>query len=247
MSVEAPQQGARPAGYAPQGKDNGVVKSKGTVNVPLLEGQQPLEHRARKPEWLKVRAPGSPNYLRLKQLMRDQGLHTVCEEAHCPNIGECWESGTATFMILGDVCTRACKYCAVAHGLPTELDQDEPRRVADSVVTMGLEHAVVTSVNRDELKNGGAEIYAEVIRQIHARQPGCSVEVLVPDFKGNETALRIVVEAGPRSWRTTSTRWSGCRSTSPGRALLALHLHAGRRQADEPAAAHQERHHPGDG
>jgi lipoic acid synthetase len=197
MSVEAPQQGARPAGYAPQGKDNGVVKSKGTVNVPLLAGQQPLEHRARKPEWLKVRAPGSPNYLRLKQLMRDQGLHTVCEEAHCPNIGECWESGTATFMILGDVCTRACKYCAVAHGLPTELDQDEPRRVADSVVTMGLEHAVVTSVNRDELKNGGAEIYAEVIRQIHARQPGCTVEVLVPDFKGNETALRIVVEAGP--------------------------------------------------
>jgi len=195
MSVEAPQQGTR--GYAPQGKDNGVVKSKGTVNVPLLEGQQPLEHRARKPEWLKVRAPGSPNYLRLKQLMRDQGLHTVCEEAHCPNIGECWESGTATFMILGDVCTRACKYCAVAHGLPTELDQDEPRRVADSVVTMGLEHAVVTSVNRDELKNGGAEIYAEVIRQIHARQPGCTVEVLVPDFKGNETALRIVVEAGP--------------------------------------------------
>jgi lipoic acid synthetase len=191
MSVEVSR------GYAPQGKDNGVVKSKGTVNVPLLAGQQPLEHRARKPEWLKVRAPGSPNYLRLKELMRSQGLHTVCEEAHCPNIGECWESGTATFMILGDVCTRACKYCAVAHGLPTELDEDEPRRVADSVVTMGLEHAVVTSVNRDELKNGGAEIYAEVIRQIHARQPGCTVEVLVPDFKGNETALRIVVEAGP--------------------------------------------------
>ncbi|HYW08875.1 MAG TPA: lipoyl synthase [Longimicrobium sp.] len=196
MSVEAPHQ-ARPSGYAPQGKDNGVVKSKGTVNVPLLDGQEPLALRARKPEWLKVRAPGGPNFLRLRKLMRDQGLHTVCEEAHCPNIGECWESGTATFMILGDVCTRACKYCAVAHGLPTELDRDEPRRVADSVATMGLEHAVVTSVNRDELKNGGAEIYAETIRQIHARLPGCTVEVLVPDFKGNEEALRLVVEARP--------------------------------------------------
>lgn len=184
-------------GYAPQGKDNGIVKSKGTVNLARPEGSEPVPHRARKPEWLKVRAPGSPNYLRLKNLMRSQGLHTVCEEAHCPNIGECWESGTATFMILGDVCTRACKYCAVAHGMPTELDWDEPRRVADSVVTMGLEHAVITSVNRDELADGGASIYAEVIRQIHERVPGCSVEVLIPDFKGNEAALRTVVEARP--------------------------------------------------
>ena len=196
MSVDAPQ-GDRIGGYRPTGKDNGVVKSKGTVNVSLLEGQQPVAHRSRKPEWLKVRAPGSPNYLRLRELMRSQGLHTVCEEAHCPNIGECWESGTATFMILGDVCTRACKYCAVAHGMPTELDWDEPRRVADSVVTMGLEHAVITSVNRDELADGGAAIYAETIRQIHARQPGCTVEVLIPDFKGNEAALRTVVEAAP--------------------------------------------------
>jgi lipoic acid synthetase len=184
-------------GYAPQGKDNGIVKSKGTVNLPAPTGGEAVPHRARKPEWLKVRAPGSPNYLRLKDLMRSQGLHTVCEEAHCPNIGECWESGTATFMILGDVCTRACKYCAVAHGLPTELDWDEPRRVADSVVTMGLEHAVITSVNRDELKDGGAAIYAECIRQIHERVPGCSVEVLIPDLKGNEDALRVVVEARP--------------------------------------------------
>ncbi|CAA9365319.1 MAG: Lipoyl synthase [uncultured Gemmatimonadetes bacterium] len=184
-------------GYAPQGKDNGIVKSKGTVNLPPPTGGESVAHRARKPEWLKVRAPGSPNYLRLKELMRSQGLHTVCEEAHCPNIGECWESGTATFMILGDVCTRACKYCAVAHGLPTELDEDEPRRVADSVVTMGLEHAVITSVNRDELKDGGAAIYAECIRQIHERVPGCSVEVLIPDLKGNEDALRVVVEARP--------------------------------------------------
>ena len=196
MSVDAPQ-GDRIGGYRPTGKDNGVVKSKGTVNVSLLEGQQPVAHRSRKPEWLKVRAPGSANYLRLKDLMRSQGLHTVCEEAHCPNLGECWESGTATFMILGDVCTRACKYCAVAHGMPTELDRDEPRRVADSVVTMGLEHAVITSVNRDELADGGAAIYAETIRQIHARQPGCTVEVLIPDFKGNEDALRTVVDAAP--------------------------------------------------
>jgi lipoic acid synthetase len=195
MSIQTPEAPQR--GYAPAGKDNGIVKSKGTVNLPRPDGSEPVSHRARKPEWLKVRAPGGPNYLRLKSLMRSQGLHTVCEEAHCPNIGECWESGTATFMILGDVCTRACKYCAVAHGMPTELDWDEPRRVADSVVTMGLEHAVITSVNRDELRDGGAAIYAEVIRQIHERVPGCSVEVLIPDFKGNEDALRTVVEAGP--------------------------------------------------
>ncbi len=186
-----------PYGYRPGGKDNGLVKSKGKPTLHLAEGQDGVPLRARKPEWLKVRAPGGPNYLRLQRMMREQGLHTVCEEAHCPNIGECWESGTATFMILGDVCTRACKYCAVAHGLPTELDQDEPRRVADSVVAMGLEHAVITSVNRDELEDGGASIYAETIRQIHERVPGCSVEVLIPDLKGNEAALTRVVEARP--------------------------------------------------
>ncbi|MFL5538182.1 MAG: lipoyl synthase [Longimicrobiaceae bacterium] len=196
MSTRAPEAPAA-SGYAPLGKDNGVVKSKGTVNLPRPEGREPVAHRARKPEWLKVRAPGGANYLRLKGLMRSQGLHTVCEEAHCPNIGECWESGTATFMILGDVCTRACKYCAVAHGMPTELDRDEPRRVAGSVAAMGLEHAVITSVNRDELADGGAAIYAETIRQVHARVPGCTVEVLIPDFKGNEEALRLVVEARP--------------------------------------------------
>lgn len=184
-------------GYAPQGKNTGVVKSKGRPDLHLAEGQTGIPIRARKPEWLKVRAPGGPNYLRLQKMMREQRLHTVCEEAHCPNIGECWESGTATFMILGDVCTRACKYCAVAHGMPTELDLDEPRRVADSVVTMGLEHAVITSVNRDELQDGGAGIYAATIREIHARLPGCSVEVLIPDLKGNEEALKLVVDAKP--------------------------------------------------
>jgi lipoyl synthase len=184
-------------GYAPAGKETGTVKSKGKPTLHLDEGREVIPMRARKPEWLKVRAPGGANYLRLQKLMRERGLHTVCEEAHCPNIGECWESGTATFIILGDVCTRACKYCAVAHGLPSELDLDEPRRVAETVVTMGLEHAVITSVNRDELRDGGAAIYAETIRQVHERMPGCSVEVLIPDFKGNEEALRLVVEAKP--------------------------------------------------
>jgi lipoyl synthase len=186
-----------PYGYTPEGKETGVVKSKGKPTLHLQEGQEGIPIRARKPEWLKVRAPGGPNYLRLQKLMREQRLHTVCEEAHCPNIGECWESGTATFIILGDVCTRACKYCAVAHGLPTELDWDEPRRVADSVVTMGLEHAVITSVNRDELADGGAAIFAETIREVHRRRPGCSVEVLTPDFRGKEDAIRMVVEAKP--------------------------------------------------
>jgi lipoyl synthase len=129
--------------------------------------------------------------------MRHQSLHTVCEEASCPNIGECWEAGTATFMILGDVCTRACKYCGVAHGMPDTLDENEPDRVADAVAAMGLEHAVITSVNRDELPDGGAGIYAATIRTIHERVPGCSVEVLIPDFKGDEGALRKVVEARP--------------------------------------------------
>jgi lipoic acid synthetase len=196
MSANDARQGT-PYGYAPAGKDTGIVKSKGKPTLHLAEGQEGIPIRARKPEWLKVRAPGGANYLRLQKLMREQGLHTVCEEAHCPNIGECWESGTGTFMILGDVCTRACKYCAVAHGLPSELDLDEPRRVADTVVAMGLEHAVITSVNRDELADGGSSIFAATIREIHQRLPGCSVEVLTPDFRGKEESIRAVVEARP--------------------------------------------------
>ena len=184
-------------GYAPSGKDTGVVRSKGRPQIRAHEGLALVGARDRKPSWLKVRSPGGPKYLRIKELMRSEGLHTVCEEAGCPNIGECWESGTATFMILGDVCTRACKYCGVAHGLPTELDLDEPRRVAETVKRMGLEHAVVTSVNRDELRDGGASVYADLIRRIHDTVPGCSVEVLIPDFKGDEEALRTVVEAKP--------------------------------------------------
>ena len=183
-------------GYAPKGKDTGIVKSKGTANVPIADGA-PIDMKERKPEWLKVRSPGGDNYRRLKGLMRGQRLHTVCEEAGCPNIGECWEAGTATFLILGDVCTRACKYCAIAHGMPTELDEDEPRRVADSVVAMELNHVVITSVNRDELEDGGAGIFAETIRLIREARPGCTIEVLTPDFKGDEEAIATVSRARP--------------------------------------------------
>ena len=151
----------------------------------------------RKPSWLKVKAPGGPNYIRLKQLMRELDLHSVCEEAHCPNVGECWEHGTATFMILGDVCTRNCAYCAVAHGRPPSYDIAEPARVAQAIAEMQLQHAVITSVDRDDLPDFGAYIFAETIRQIHERNPGCSVEVLVPDFQGSEESIRTVLEARP--------------------------------------------------
>ncbi|HET7585486.1 MAG TPA: lipoyl synthase [Gemmatimonadaceae bacterium] len=151
----------------------------------------------RKPPWLKVRAPGGENYSRLRHIMRELRLHTVCEEAHCPNVGECWEHGTATFMILGDVCTRNCAYCAVAHGRPPAYDIEEPERVASAVAEMRLRHAVITSVDRDDLPDFGAYIFAETIRQIHARLPGCSVEVLVPDFQGNEESIRTVLDAAP--------------------------------------------------
>lgn len=153
--------------------------------------------RQPKPEWLKVRAPGSENYLRLKGIMRDLKLNTVCEDAHCPNIGECWHHGTATFMILGDVCTRACAYCAVKHGRPATLDLDEPVRVGEAVKAMGLSYAVVTSVDRDDLPDGGASIFAGTIREIKARVPDCRVEVLIPDFKGEEGPLRTVLAARP--------------------------------------------------
>ena len=151
----------------------------------------------RKPSWLKVKAPGGPTYITLKQMMRDLKLHTVCEEAHCPNIGECWEHRAATFMILGDICTRNCAYCAVAHGTPVPLDTDEPVRLAEAVAQMQLRHVVITSVDRDDLPHGGAEIFATCIAEIRARLPETSIEVLIPDFKGNPDALRIVVEARP--------------------------------------------------
>ncbi|MBI4379741.1 MAG: lipoyl synthase [candidate division NC10 bacterium] len=168
----------------------------GPVSVgPLISTAEILP--ARKPSWLKVKAPGSPNYLRLKRLVQDRRLHTICEEAHCPNIGECWEQLTATFLILGDICTRNCGFCAVTHGKPSELDLAEPDRVAQAIQRLGLEHAVITSVNRDDQADGGSAIFATVIRRIRELSPGCGVEVLIPDFRGNEAALRTVVEAAP--------------------------------------------------
>jgi lipoic acid synthetase len=151
----------------------------------------------RKPNWLKVKAPGGPNYLRLKQMMRDLDLHTVCEEAHCPNVGECWEHGTATFMILGDVCTRNCAYCAVAHGRPPKFDPSEPARVAEAAAKMQLQHIVLTSVDRDDLPDFGAWAFAQTITAIHEAVPGCSVEVLVPDFQGNVDSIKTVLDARP--------------------------------------------------
>jgi lipoic acid synthetase len=153
--------------------------------------------RTPKPEWLKVRAPGSPTYVRLKGLLKQLELNTVCEEAHCPNIGECWNHGTATFMILGDVCTRACAYCAVHHGKPTELDAAEPERVGRAIQVLGLQYVVITSVDRDDLADGGASIFAECIRRIRASCPGTRVEVLIPDFQGHEAPLHAVLDAGP--------------------------------------------------
>ncbi|MGH9163265.1 MAG: lipoyl synthase [Vicinamibacteraceae bacterium] len=153
--------------------------------------------RQPKPAWLKVRAPGSPNYVRLKQLMRGAGLHTVCEEARCPNIGECWHHGTATFMILGDVCTRNCGYCAVAHGRPAPLDLDEATRLAAAVERLDLNYVVITSVDRDDLPDGGASIFAACVRAVRAAMPRTRIEVLIPDFQGQAHALRAVLDAGP--------------------------------------------------
>jgi lipoic acid synthetase len=153
--------------------------------------------REPKPAWLKVRAPGSPNYLRLRGLMRELNLHTVCEEAHCPNIGECWHHGTATFMIMGDVCTRACTYCNVTHGTPDALDIAEPGKLAQAVEQMELAYVVVTSVDRDDLADFGAGAFAATIHAIKARRPACRVEVLIPDFQGREDALRTVLDARP--------------------------------------------------
>lgn len=154
--------------------------------------------RPRRPEWLKAKIPGGENYTGLLEIMRTEKLHTVCEEARCPNIGECWNARTATFMILGDICTRSCGFCAVKTARPEYgLDWDEPRRVAEAAAKMGLKHAVVTSVNRDEREDGGAPIFAETIRQLRSLVPGIRVEVLIPDFKGSEAALDIVLDATP--------------------------------------------------
>ena len=163
----------------------------------MPQGADKLEIRPRLPEWLKVKMPGSPRYLELQNLMKGQQLHTVCEEAHCPNIGECWDRGTATFMILGDICTRRCHYCAVTTGRPNGLDLQEPKRLAEVVHSMGLRYCVITSVNRDDLPDGGAYIFAACINKIRETSPECRVEVLIPDFAGSWPALKRVIDSGP--------------------------------------------------
>jgi lipoic acid synthetase len=169
------------------------------MSVPLTVIEAPAtesSHR-RKPAWLKMKMPGGDGYFRLKQLVKEQRLHTVCEEAKCPNIGECWSAGTATIMILGDTCTRSCGFCHIKTGRPNTLDTDEPRRVGHAVAQMKLGHVVMTSVNRDELPDGGAGIWAETIRQVRLQSPGTSVEVLIPDFEGNWDALQLVIDERP--------------------------------------------------
>jgi lipoic acid synthetase len=151
----------------------------------------------RHPDWIRARMPSGDNYHDLKGLLRGLSLNTVCEEAHCPNIGECWDQRTATIMILGDTCTRACGFCAVKTGRPTWFDDDEPRRVAEAISTLGLEHVVVTSVARDDLPDGGASVFAATIRQMRGRSPGMGIEVLIPDFNGSDDALRVVMDARP--------------------------------------------------
>ena len=163
----------------------------------MTQSKKTAELRPRLPEWLKVQMPGSPRYLELKELMRSQQLHTVCEEAHCPNIGECWGRGTATFMILGDICTRRCHYCAVTTGRPFAVDLQEPKRLAETVLAMNLRYCVITSVNRDDLPDGGAHIFAACINRIRDVLPECRVEVLIPDFAGNWESLGKVIKARP--------------------------------------------------
>ena len=153
--------------------------------------------RQPKPSWLRAKAPAGENFHQLKKLARGLGLHTVCESAQCPNIGECWNHRTATFMLLGDICTRRCGFCAVPKGRPLAIDWDEPRRVAEAVATLGLKHAVITSVNRDDDNLGGARIFAQTICEVRRVAPECRVEVLIPDFQGLDEALRIVLHAGP--------------------------------------------------
>jgi lipoyl synthase len=163
----------------------------------LIQIELAPPQRVPKPTWLRAKAPSGDNFHNLKKLARGLGLHTVCESAQCPNIGECWNHKTATFMLLGDICTRRCGFCAVPKGRPEPIDWDEPRRVAEAVATLGLKHAVVTSVNRDDDNIGGAKVFAETIREIRELTPDCRIEVLIPDFQGLDDALKIVLDANP--------------------------------------------------
>ncbi|MDZ7291162.1 MAG: lipoyl synthase [candidate division KSB1 bacterium] len=174
-----------------------------SIALPILEtgqadtGREGARKISRRPDWLKVKIPSGTGYTDIKQLVDRHRLHTVCEEARCPNIAECWSRRSATFMILGDICTRSCGFCAVKTGRPIGLDLDEPRRVAEAVARLNLRHCVITSVNRDELPDGGAQIFAMTIREIRRRLPTCTIEVLIPDFRGDEEALKVVLAAEP--------------------------------------------------
>lgn len=161
------------------------------------EAEKENKDLGKRPDWLKVRLPIGENYSDVKNLMRRQQLNTVCEEAKCPNISECWNHRTATFMILGDTCTRSCGFCNIKVGIPNELDREEPKRVVQSVVELNLRHVVITSVNRDELKDGGSEIFKECVRLIREQKPDCTVEILIPDFKGDEAAFEIIMKNPP--------------------------------------------------
>jgi lipoic acid synthetase len=172
------------------------VNEFGTIHLEAAPATGTLT-RGRRPAWLRVRPADSPRYQELRGLFRGKHLHTVCEEAMCPNIGECWGRGTATFLLMGDTCTRSCGFCKIKTGRPGLLDPDEPRRIGESVAAMGLHHAVLTSVNRDEQADGGAWVFAESIHWIRQLRPGCTIEVLIPDFKGDERALQIVMDARP--------------------------------------------------
>lgn len=167
------------------------------LSLPVIQPNEQQLPNGRRPEWLKVRAPGGEDYARVKSMMRTKALHTVCEEARCPNITECWNAGTATFMIGGDTCTRSCGFCAVKTGRPMPMDDGEPLRVAEAIQAMNLKHAVITSVNRDERKDGGSELWAATIRESRKLNPGTTMEVLIPDFKGNMDNLQRVVDAHP--------------------------------------------------
>lgn len=166
-------------------------------NIGVATRKNHSDPKKRRPDWLKVRAPGGEEYDKVRQLMRSKSLHTVCEEARCPNIGECWGRGTATFLIMGDICTRSCGFCDIATGRPKPLDWREPERVAQAVKSMNLKHVVITSVNRDERADGGAPIFALCIQRIRDIHPTCTIEVLIPDFKGSADALKIVMDARP--------------------------------------------------
>lgn len=169
-----------------------------TIPVTTADDWQPdPKSPRRRPPWIRVRAPSGETYEQVRRLIRSKTLHTVCEEAQCPNLGECWGRGTATFLMMGDTCTRSCGFCDIKTGRPSPLDWSEPNRIAESVRAMGLQHVVITSVNRDDRPDGGAPIFSMVIRRIRQLQPGCSVEVLIPDFKGSELALKIVMDAQP--------------------------------------------------